>query len=74
MYNMSGGYNAKTVRPNDYKIQTESGAFQKPFFFGGSQVPTALHLNPNSFSGAGLVYKHTAPTSKLNKIKLFLPK
>lgn len=71
---MSGGYNAKTVRPEAYKIQTESGAFQKPFFFGGAQTPVALGLSPHSFSGSGLVYKHTDPTSKLNKIKLFLPK
>ena len=71
---MSGGFNAKTVLPNHFKIQTTSGGFQKPFFFGGAQTPTALHLNPDSFSGAGLIYKHTEPTSKLNKIKLFLPK
>jgi hypothetical protein len=71
---MSGGYNAKTVRPDAYKIQTESGGFQKPFFFGGAQTPIALNLHPHSFSGSGLVYKHTDPTSRLNKIKLFLPK
>jgi hypothetical protein len=71
---MSGGYNAKTVRPDAYKIQTESDGYQKPFFFGGSQTPTALHLHPESFSGSGLVYKHTNPTSKLNKIKLVLPR
>lgn len=71
---MSGGYSPKVVRPDAYKIQTESGGFQKPFFMGGSQVPTALQLRPDSFSGAGLIYKHTDPTSKLNKIRLFLPK
>jgi len=71
---MSGGYNAKTVRPDAYKIQTESGGFQKPFFFGGAQTPIALNLHPQSFSGSGIVYKHTNPTSTHNKIKLFLPK
>ena len=71
---MSGGYNAKTVRPDAYKIQTESGGFQKPFFFGGAQTPIALNLHPHSFSGSGFVHKHPNPTSTLNKIKLFLPK
>ena len=70
---MSGGYAPVVVNPHQ-RIQTVSGGFQKPFMFGGSQVPTALHLNPHSFSGSGLVYKHTDPTSRLNKIKLFLPK
>jgi hypothetical protein len=72
---MSGGYNAKTVRPNGYKIQTQSGGFQKPFFFGGAQTPTALHIHPDSYSGAsGSGLKRSAPTTNLHKIKLFLPK
>jgi hypothetical protein len=71
---MSGGYAPKVVHPDEYKIQTQSGGFQKPFYFGASQVPTALNLHPNSFSGAGLTYRYTDPTSKLNKIKLVLPR
>ena len=71
---MSGGYAPVVTHPDAYKIQTESGGYQKPFFFVGSQTPTALHLHPESFSGSGLVYKHTDPTSKLNKIKLVLPR
>lgn len=73
---MSGGFNAKTVFPNHYKIQTESGGFQKPFFFGGAQTPTALHINPASYSGArgsGL-NKPININDTLHKIKLFLPK
>ena len=67
---MSGGYAPVVVHPGE-KIQTVSGAFQKPFFMGGSQVPTALHLHPQSYSGAGLSkHKNLPPT----KIKLFLPK
>lgn len=73
MYNMS--YNAKTVRPDAYKIQTESGGFQKPFFFGGSQTPTALHLHPDSFSGAGFMSRPSPVVPhQHHKIKLYLPK
>ena len=71
---MSGGYSPKTVRPDAYKIQTESGGFQVPFFFGASQVPVGLNLHPHSFSGSGLTYKSTDPTAKTNKIRLFLPR
>jgi hypothetical protein len=72
---MSGGFNAKTVFPNHYKIQTESGGFQKPFFFGGAQTPTALHIHPESYSGAsGSGLKMSPPTANLHRIKLFLPK
>lgn len=70
---MSGGYAPVVVNPGE-KIQTISGSFQKPFFFGGAQTPVALGLHPKAFSGSGLTYKHTDPTSTKNKIKLFLPK
>jgi hypothetical protein len=67
---MSGGYSPVVVHPGE-KIQTVSGAFQKPFFFGGAQTPMALHLHPQSYSGAGFS-KHKELPHK--KIKLFLPK
>ena len=54
---MSGGYNAKVVKPDCYKIQTESNSFQKPFFMGGAQTPTALGLSPHTYSGAGVAKK-----------------
>jgi hypothetical protein len=54
---MSGGYNAKVVKPESYKVQTESNGFQKPMFFGASQVPTALGIAPHSYSGAGVAKK-----------------
>lgn len=71
---MSGGYAPIVTNPNAYKIQTRSGGFQKPFMFGGSQTPTALQLNPDSYSGASGSGLHKKPSGQLHKIKLFLPK
>jgi|APCry1669189472_1035225.scaffolds.fasta_scaffold60584_2 hypothetical protein len=46
---MSGFYNywPKVNHPNEVFSQTESSGFQAPFFFGGSQVPTALGIKGN---------------------------
>jgi hypothetical protein len=45
---MSGFYNnwLKVQNPNmnNNIVPMESGGFQQPFFFGGSQIPTALGL------------------------------
>ena len=51
---MSGGYNPKVSMPNlqNNAPPLRSGGFQKPFFFGGAQTPTALGLR--SISGSGL--------------------
>jgi hypothetical protein len=48
---MSGFYNywPKVNHPNEIFSQMESGGFQPPFFFGGSQVPTALGIKGNGF-------------------------
>jgi len=54
---MSGGYNAKVMKPDSYKVQTESDGFQKPFFMGAAQTPTALGLAPSTYSGAGIAKK-----------------
>jgi hypothetical protein len=54
MYIMNSGFNPVVTRPSAFRVQTESGGFQKPFFFGGAQAPIALALPPNSFSGSGL--------------------
>jgi hypothetical protein len=67
----AGGYNAKVVRPNGYKVQTESGAYQVPFYFGGAQAPLQLHLDLNKISGLGLKMKNTDPT--ITRKKLVLP-
>jgi hypothetical protein len=74
---MSGGYNPSVVNPRfiGTKVNTLSGGYQTPFFFGGSQVPDDLHLSKiqyNGSSGSGLnrkVHSHI-PTdfeSVLNK-------
>jgi len=46
---MSGFYNywPKVNHPNEIFPQMESGGFQPPFFFGGSQIPTALGIKGN---------------------------
>lgn len=61
---MSGGYNAKVVRPDLYKVQTESSEYQKPMFMGASQVPIALGLAPHTYSGAGVGKKDLAVDTK----------
>jgi hypothetical protein len=71
---MSGNFNPVVSRGgiSHYKIQTASEGFQVPFFFGGSNVPTALNLNRSKISGQGIV-KSAKPYAK-NIIKLYLPK
>jgi len=58
---MSGFYNAwpKVNHPNTIFYQMESGGFQSPFYFGGSQVPTALGMK-----GSGFVKHHHVVTHK----------
>ena len=53
---MSGGYNPKVAHlyMSNNIPQMRSTEFQKPFFFGGSQVPINLELPIGSFSGSGL--------------------
>lgn len=48
---MNSGYYPNVVNPQR-RIQTESGGFQTPFYFGGSQVPVELNLSKNMYSGA----------------------
>jgi hypothetical protein len=50
---MNSGFFPKVVNPNGYKLQTQSVEFQKPFFFGGSQVPITLGLHTMNY-GKGL--------------------
>lgn len=61
---MSGFYNVwpKVLHPDEVLPQMTSGGYQKPFYFGGSQVPESIGIN-NSLNqkGRGL----TKP--KLNK-------
>jgi len=55
---MSGIYNKwykveHSHSPNDI-IQMESGGFQKPFYFGGSQVPVNLSPDYHIHQGKGI--------------------
>lgn len=52
---MSGGYNPKVSNPNAMLSQMTSEEFKPPFFFGGSQVPIGLALNPKTYDGSGLL-------------------
>jgi hypothetical protein len=58
---MSGFYNywPKVNHPDEEFPQMESGGFQPPFFFGGSQVPTALGIKGN-----GMVTNHHISTQQ----------
>jgi hypothetical protein len=58
---MSGFYNywPKVNHPNEIFPQMESGEYQPPFFFGGSQVPTALGIKGN-----GLLTHHHVSTQQ----------
>jgi hypothetical protein len=61
---MSGGYSPLVMNPGEFKIQTESNGFQRPFYFGASQVPVSLMLKHSSFSGSGMILTSTEPTEK----------
>lgn len=54
---MSGYYNYHPTidKPESFQVQTASQ--QKPFYFGGSQVPVNLNLKPQ-LSGSGVGKKH----------------
>jgi hypothetical protein len=51
----SGGYNPKVFNSHmsNNIPQMRSQSFQKPFYFGGSQVPVNLGLRQGQFSGSG---------------------
>jgi len=65
----NSGYNPKVLFPNAYKEQTKSLAFQKPFFFGGSQTPLSLGLSKQHFSGSGFVPSSNTKTYVPKSIK-----
>lgn len=54
---MNGGFYPKVVNPNmsNNIPQMRSLELQKPFYFGGSQVPINLLLSKTQYSGAGFV-------------------
>ena len=69
---MSGGYAPLVLNPGSYKAQTLSGGFQKPFFFGASQVPLQIGLKHGTYSGSGMVISSTDPTKETKK--LYIPR
>jgi hypothetical protein len=46
-------FHPKVSNPNLILPQMTSEVYQKPFYFGGSQVPVNLGLSKNVYSGAG---------------------
>lgn len=68
------GYNPKVLHPdleNSRIPQMTSGAYQTPFFFGGSQVPTDLFLSKNRYNGS---YSSDDIKAKGRGIKVYIPK
>jgi hypothetical protein len=65
---MSGFYNywPKVNHPHEVFAQSTSGGFQPPFFFGGSQVPTALGIKGSGFHSKHHISIHQ-PTIRLGK-------
>lgn len=57
---MSGFYNyfPKVTHPDEIFPQMDSAGHQPPFFFGGSQVPTALGIKGNGLSTNHKVSTH----------------
>lgn len=70
---MSGFYNnwlkvQNPNLPNDIP-QMKSGGFQEPFFFGGSQVPTALKLEGTDMDIEGKGLKRYFKTNFQPEVK-----
>ena len=51
-------YYPKIEHPNKVFMQMESGGFQKPFFFGASQIPLEL----NHLQGSGIKTPYVSHT------------
>lgn len=60
-------YHPKVAHPNKVFEQMTSGGFQKPFFFGGSQVPVNLGIA----TGSGI---HTPYISHIDHMKCLTAK
>jgi hypothetical protein len=70
---MSGGYSPKVAHPflSNNIVQMRSGELQTPFFFGGSQAPTALKIPASAYSGssgAGVFSKGTPSLTKIGRL------
>lgn len=60
-------YRPKVAHPNEIFIQMTSDGLQKPFYFGGSQVPINLNLPPE---GSGLMKQYTYTSDKQNNLSM----
>lgn len=71
----SYAYNPKVSHPNmliSRIPQMKSGGYQKPFYFGGSQVPTDLFLKRTKYDGSYSSDDLRRPTGR--GIKVYIPK
>jgi hypothetical protein len=59
-------FHPKVEQPNKIFYQMESGGYQVPFYFGGSQVP----INTNFMHGQGLRTPYESTKSKKSKLLL----
>lgn len=57
-------YHPKVAHPNKIFPQMESGEFQKPFFFGGSQVPENLGIT----TGSGIHTPYKSHVESMHKL------
>ena len=65
---MSYNYNPKVLHADEMLPQMTSEGFKPPFYFGGSQIPTAININGVMGSGfrtpyrSAVVEKRSIPT------------
>jgi len=57
-------YHPKVEHPNKIFPQMKSGEFQKPFFFGGSQVPENLDIS----TGSGIQTPYMSHVHSMHKL------
>jgi hypothetical protein len=67
---MNSGFYPNVVNPKP-RLQTESGGFQAPFFFGGSQTPINIDFpSKNTYETR---YKKDFPSTKKISRNIILP-
>ena len=66
---MSGYYNYHPTIDEPQSFQVQTASQQKPFYFGGSQVPINLGLKPQMI-GEGIGKKHLLKTQYIPRSPL----
>lgn len=67
---VDGGLNWRGYDPRLFTGRLPHDQYvSKPFYFGGSQVPTNLGMPPSSYSGSGMMSKKPI-LSKVKKLPL----